>query len=355
MNIDNINVIDYLKQANEEAAQSGVEFVGSVVSLSVQLMEHESLTLNQVRQVILDHPNIPDEWAPEALNKLTMYLKLASELNKTSSRSFDIPPDSPFYDNEDRFGGYIVQRLSKRQDDRIPTSHRVFYKEPKVGSVEGKVLKDISIDTSIVVSLKRIYGTSATDDTDSEFEIMVDSTECPDEDFHNYIPFLATLDRVFRERCVGRYSSTHIRELFIDVITKKVKAISVNPSQYFVDKENIDPVANLAESLNRIDAGIRVLDFVINKGVQGSIANRSFEAVSFGLSKTILKDINLLKAELAEMGERDNVRSKTWTKKSEELQALAKRLKAYKNKELITGDIIGDELRACNAIILKNI
>jgi hypothetical protein len=344
--------LSIVNQLNEEAKNSNLgEYVGSVILLSVQL--RNDVYLDDIIQMMLDNPVIPDEWAPEPINHLTLYLSILSSMNKASLSRFDVGQDFPYTEHE--HGGYIVTRLFKRSKADIPTAHKIFHLERDVkivedhmGRVTDKIIKDVKADEGIIVRLERTSGSWETDSPRgvrrSEFEIHIEGNN--DE---RYAPLLETLNREFEEKRNEKYSSTQVRDLILDLVRNKLKALSITRGNYFLEDERIEVLNELRKGFQSLDPGINFIVFHQFRGQPGSLVNESFQGLVKGVSDALIKEVQDLHVEVTQLGDKESkTREATWESRVESLKELKTRMEKLRAKRLIESEIIDDLFEDCN-------
>jgi hypothetical protein len=351
----------YLSRANEEAKRNGAEYIGSVINLNVSLNNTDNcVPLNDVRQAIIDNPLVPSHWAPEPLNPLSIYLKLTQELGRKALTTFQ---ETGVEINEEEFGGYIVKRLHLQKAEDVPTAHRVFFTRKVASSVADnhgatRTVEDIEIEHSIIVTLRRVWGTVDTDlSGGSVFQIEVDYDDCPLHLQRNFQPFILSAQALFEKRQNGIYEASQIRELFLNVIHNHIGADTLNKGLYFVYRDKIDSVSALSESLNGLDSGINVINLPIPKYQDpNSLGNQAFKQVSQAVGSSILNDASALLSELKSFEDADTkTRGGTWDSRADMLRELRKKVELYRNKELLVGDSLDDVLKKCGHILINNL
>jgi hypothetical protein len=345
-----LSVVDKL---NNEAKQSGLgEYVGSLILVSVQL--RNEVYLADIVDKFLDSLIIPDDWAPEPINHLTLYLSILTSLNKASLNRFQYDP-SVFPFTEDEHGGYIVHRLFKRSKAEIPTAHKVFHIERQIhtryddnGKVIDKVIKDVKADEGIIIRLERTNGTTWETDVPrghkrSEFAIHVEGNNDA-----RYAPFLETVDAEFTSLRNEKYTSDQVRELILDLIRNKIQALPITRGNYFVESERFEVLDEIRRVFQELDPGINFIVFHQFKGKPGSIVNDSFNSLVKGVSDAVIKEVQDLHTELVMLDEKESkTRDSTWDDRFEKLQQFEKRVKSLEQKQLIETDIIEEIFSKC--------
>jgi len=342
------DIYETIKATEKQAADRGHKFVGACVNLNVRIGTDQTVPIQAIYNKIAS-TNLPQDWLPEQRDPVSLYLAVAATLSRGSSRSFEFPSDYPT-ELKDNFKGYSVTRLWFERDTDRPTGHRVIYRHGIRTAVEsvGSV-PDVEVEHSIMVILKRVeHGNGF------QIEIKLDD-EFEDSAFRFFEPFLHTLKTRFEERLDGEYNSTELRKIILDVIINKVQARSINDGLYFVPREKLAALNLFCESLAEVNSGIKLLNFVVFDGDEGTIDRKNFEAVSDALTLNLFKELQALKGELVAFSEAEGTRSGTWMDRAERISEIKAEIRELRSEQMIISDITDDLLKECQAIVTQNL
>lgn len=337
-----------IKEVEQEAAAMGAEFVGAVVNLNVKLGD-ATVPINAIHRALKNDPKIPKEWVPEERDALSLYLAVASGLNRNSARSFEFPANYP-QDLKDKFRGYSVTRLWYKKDSDMPCAHRVIYKHASTTEVEGKgTVSDIEIEHSLMVILNK--------DPITGFQLTIQKDDGFDPDARIFFePFLHSLLTQFEERVNGEYNSTELRKVVLEVIHRHIGARSVNDGLYFVQKEMVDPINHFCDVINSVHEGISLLNFGVYRGQPGTIEANNFNKIQESLSHEIMRELKDLKAELLEFEKNiDVTRDSTWTKRVARINEIKAEIAKLRSEQMLISDLTDDMLTECLAVVKRNI
>ena len=310
--------------------------LGAIVGISVR-DAGGNVNLSQIRDAVLNNSLIPDEWAPEALNPLSVYLQTISSIAKSATKHLEIPHGSDFDIVE--HGGYIVNKMKYSQGEEIPSIHRIHHKKKLDKTREGQAVRDIDIEDALVVYLRRTFGNMLHDIAGSStFEICIDKDKVSDENFKYFEPFINTLNIWFDERCAGLYSSDQIRKLFYDCV-KSLKSKNILNGMYFIPESDVASIKALSHALTSLHKGIRIVVIPIPKFVEGG-DNSTFDEVRPLVEQSLLDELLLLQDEIEALSE--VTRDSTWTKKLERWIDLEEQIKSYKTEKIIVESCIDD-------------
>lgn len=342
------------KSLNEESKNAGGEFIGSIVFLSVN-MENDVL-LQDLIDGIHNHPVVPDKWAPEPLNHLSLYLSTMTSLNRGSLSKFQYSYDKYGFSAKEH-GGFSVHRIYLRSDDEYPTAHKVFALKriidvvrDKDGAIVDKKIRDVEVDDGILVTLHRTEGSKETDKVGrSKFTIEYDGTLTP-----QYEMFLDTLQREFDERRNERYTSEQIRSLLITLLKEGMDATPIKRGDYFLEGRHLDRLEALQEVLINLDRGIKLNPLHIVRFRENKVLNQTFESVQNVVQESVLKEMQMFVEELNHLEEKDSkTRDSTWKDRNNKFLDLQLKLKRFKNKQLIEMDILEELVDEAKAVLRK--
>lgn len=324
------------------------DFVGAVINLNVRLGE-DTVPVSAVREALAKNQNIPKDWLPEEREPLSLYLSVASGLNRNSARSFIFPEDYPA-ELREKFRGYSVTRLWYKKDSDMPCAHRVIYKHATTTEVDGKgAVQDVEIEHSLMVILNN--------DPDTGLQLSIQKDDDFDPEARIFFdPFLHTLLTQFEERVNGEYNSTEVRKIILDVVHKHIGARSVNEGLYFVQKELVGPINEFCETINSVHNGVSLLNFAISKGAPGSIEEKNFQMVQQSLSHEIIRELKDLQAELLEFEKNeDTTRDSTWHKRAQRINEVKAEIKRLRDEHMLISDLTDNLIDACTQVIKRNI
>lgn len=322
--------MELFARLNSEAATNGAEFVGSVVFLSVA--QDVNVPLGKLVREMHAHPEIPNDWAPEPLNHLSLYLQTIAGLGRGGKRGVQ--------GLDDTHGGYSVHRLFLRGDSDMPTAHKVFALRRVMGA-DGK-LADVEVDSGIIVTLRRTYGDKTTDKTgQSTFAVDVQggvSGLTPE-----YRAFVETLLQQFEAVRDERYTSEQVRALLIDMLKDRLQAVPIKRGDYFVDGRAINALEALREVFSRVDEGVRINPLHVCKFAGTPALNQSFTSLAGAVQESVLKEMQGFIEELNHLDTKDSkTRAATWQDRHDKFMDLQLRIKRLQSKQLIENDILGD-------------
>jgi hypothetical protein len=347
-----------IQDLNQFYRDQGAEFLGTVVSLSVRLGE-DTVPLKRIQKMILDTPEIPNEWSPTPRNKLSLYLDTINQLkNSVSFQKFaDYVDEFPF-DPEDHFG-YLGKRTRYKKYDSIPAAHKIVHL--RRSETEGTSFEDLDIDLidydvddGIMVMLERIEGTEETDCTTSKFRISFGS-DVPDE----YNPFLLALRDRFSERLAQVYDSSAIRDVILDMVKNKMDAQSINTGTYFIDSAEAAQLEALRNGFAEIDDRIDLftMDVVRYKDKpKEHPANNNFGNVQKRLTQSVLTDLKEFVDNIKSHRDSDtDTRRSTWNNRANDLREYKKRVRKFKAKQVLEADIAEAKLDEASTLLRKQL
>lgn len=362
-------VCNTLADIVEKHRNRGAEFVGATLHLRVAQVASAQSSL--IRDAILDDPIVPNDWAPEMLSDLTVYLQTMVELNLGASLEKKFLPDANggYEIDPETHSGYFVKRLFLRRNDRVPTAHKILHLEKRiVENADGsQTVEDIEADTGITISLIRSAGSAATDDTGgSSWKFRVHRTNpdtgiderishCIPERYH---PFIRTLTTKFGERRAQTYCSQQIRDLVTKIILNDIRAESLpRPSGvYFVPPHMIEKVNALSRLLEGVDPGIVM--FVMEIPLvddEYEDTNSLYGLVSNGLETTMQNELAAFIEDLEKLDTATGTRDNTWKTRTEQALDFKARLKRYHDLRLLDENQIKAQYMKAVSIIKRNV
>lgn len=343
------DIYQTIKQTEQKLKERGQKFVGAVVNLNVRIGTDQTVPIQAIYNKVAS-TNISKDWLPEQRDPVSLYLAVAASMSRGSARSFDFPSDYPS-ELKDNFKGYSVNRLWFERDSDRPCGHRVIYRHATRTAVDqvGSV-PDLEVEHSIMVILKRVeHGNGF------QIEIKLDP-DFEDSAYRYFEPFLHTLMTRFNERLDGEYNSTELRKIILDVILNKVQARSVNDGLYFVPKgDKLTELNAFCEALGEVHNGIKLLNFTISDGEEGTLERQNFEAISDSLTVSLVKELKDLKAELEQFDAAEGTRSSTWIDRAQRISEIKAEIRDLRSEQMLISDITDDLLKECQEIVNTNL
>lgn len=335
----------------EQWANIGAEYVGAQVLIRVG--DLEPTTLGEVRNCLLSHPNVPDEWAPEQESDLSLYLNTINSLGRTRSfKKFKGNLGIPAKEH----GGYEVIRLFKASHDDVPTSHKVVHVRKTVvditdeyGNVVAKRTKNVKFDDGIRIDLKRTSGTHETDSTggsDWKLRIVYNDQLCDIQNIPQvYLPFIHTLSDNFHEKRNKIYASKEVRDIVNDIVLSPDKLGAENLANlrgvYFIPPSKLQTAQAVNEALQGLDGEVTIhLQDVVNLSPLGMESN-TYTMVSDALGETILNELESFVFELQELAQSEaETRPSTWVKRMDHLRNVKERVEEYHDLKLVNQNLM---------------
>lgn len=369
------NAKERVEQIQQGWKEKGAEFVGSKVWLSVRLQN--KVRLKDIRNAIINNPVVPNEWAPEMVNERSIYNNVVTSLERDGLDKFKKYADEIPFD-EDSHSGYMSHRMRLEKDNPVPRIDKVFRAindvreviDEKTGEVADTKIDDVKVDEGIRVWIERTnhaeVGPEGDETGDSEWDINVlteqGSNDIPDD----YMPFIQTLRRMFEEKRAQMYDSSQVRDLILNnMLLDEERLDAVNVAQgrglYFVPDTDVEKLEALRDLFQNLDPGIELnlthIPFFPDADTPEEEAlNNNFEVVKDGVLKSLQKEVNELKEEIAEFHNSDkDTRDSTFVKREKRLYELKKRLKDYENKQMFKLEIVEDDLRDMEDMIEENL
>lgn len=337
-----------LHELNESV--ENVEYVGTMCTLSV-VMGDNDLRYEDIQNMMLNDPDIPNDWVPEQRNMLRMYLDCMNALKNTQSLKHFEPWDDEFgFDPYKEHAAYMGMRTHYSRDSRFPTSHNILHVK-KSEELDEFNNHRLETDEAVTIQLERTEGTSETDNSTSKFRINFPS-DMPQE----YYPLVFALHNMFKDRVNRIYDSAAIRELVLDIIRHKLGGQNVNTSLYFVDSKDADSLTALKNGLARLDTGIDLFLFHVHHHrdkPSDHPVNETFKSVSRGVTRSLVDELKEFFDEVKSRKEdEENVtRADTWDRRAGELRDLKKRITSFKNKQMLEADMVDHFLEGATEII----
>ena len=194
-----------------QADMAGVSLKAYMIWPSVRL-GNQKVPLNDLRQVMIKHDDVPNDWAPERINDVTAFLDCVQTLKYSTQleEKFEYDPETiPF--TEDEHEEYSAKRLKLSKHDEIPVKFHVSHVVKQVEEVtndEGEVVdrevKTVEYDDGMQIWLRRTDGTPETDDDGgSEWSIMTRFNIAIRANFNQLPDFIATLCDLYDQDVFG--------------------------------------------------------------------------------------------------------------------------------------------------------
>ena len=333
-----------IQELNQYYQKQNAEFLGTIVSLSVQMGE-DVIPLQDIQDMVLNTPEIPGKWEPKPRNKLTMYLESVNQLkNSTSFEKFREFADEFPFDPGDHFG-YLGKRIDYSRTEKIPAIHKIVHLRRSQTGAEIKGFEDLNVDTfdvdseGITVAVERTSGTEETDHTTSKFAITFDP-DAGDE----YMPFIKALHKRFSQRLAQVYDSTAVRAVILDMIKGKMGAQSINTGTYLIDDGDAAQIDALRQGFSELHRHIDLFALHVvkyNDLPADHPANQNYQSVKKRLDDTIVTDLRDFVADIEARVESDtDTRRDTWTRRAIKLREYKKQVRKFKNKQLLISDSI---------------
>ena len=348
------NAAQVIEDLNRTAQKSDAEYVGTMCTLSVQTGEIR-IKHSDIERMILSNPAIPDDWAPENRNKLTMYLDCVNKLKNTQSLTKFRPYQEHFpFNPDEEHAAYMGMRVYYSRDSNFPVAHNILHVRQSE-DVDEFNQRRLETDEAITIQLERTEGNSETDHTTSQFAINF-----PDDTPQEYFPFLLALQDMFKERINRVYDSGAIRSLINDILKEKMGAESVRSSLYFIHDENIAALDALRDGFRQLNSGIDLLLFHVHNHTDVSAdhpINATFSSVSRGVTRSIVEEVKELNQEIKERLEdtETDTRPSTWRKRADELKELQGRVQKFKNKRMLVEDVADSLIEETRNMIVENL
>lgn len=349
---------DRISEVNEFYKKQGAEFVGTVVSLSVQMGE-DVVPLRDIQNLILNTPELPNEWKPRPRNKLSLYLDTINQLkNSASFQKFAAYQDEFPFDPDEHFG-YLGKRIRYKKHESIPVAHKIVHLRRSEAEAMGFEDLDISlvdydVDEGIVIMLERVEGTEETDDTTSKFRITFNA-DVPDE----YNPFLLALRDRYKQRLNQVYDSSAIRDVILDMVKDKMNAQSINTGTYFIDSAEAAQLDALKAGFAKIHPDIDLFTLHVahyKDRPANHPTNQNFSSVRKRLTDSVVGDLKNFVDDLKERRDSEtDTRRSTWNNRANELREMKKRVKKFRAKQVLEADILEDLLAEASTVLKKQL
>lgn len=375
-----------LQEFAERARQRGdAEFLGATMLLRTEV--RTPVTLSQIRDVFLNSPDIPDEWAPEAESDIKLYLSTMVELNRVAGiEHFDpIPGTKDAYEFDTAtHHRYIVKKIpgistvtpSKHPQTGVDmpvmvASHLVRH-DAKVledvldetGKKVGETVVSYDADPGIWVDLVRIQGDPETDRTgQSDWSI---NFAVPDENGERryvrrhelpaqYQPFIRTLLNRFTEKINRQYGTKEVRDILLDLARdyRKLGLMSVaRGGFYYVRPDQFNALYALKQGFSDLDPGIVLYTTEVYRW-DGDTAetNQTLAFVQDGIKETIQDEMAEFLQKLQSHMESDSTRLSTWAARQQELLEFRERIEKLHSLRIFEENVVIAQYESALAMI----
>lgn len=355
-----------IQKVRESWEQKGAEFLGSQLWLSVSLRNKVSLT--EIRNAIINDPVVPNEWAPEKVNELSVYNNIVTSLKRKGMKEFEQYASSIPFDKSDH-AGYMSERIHLTGEKKTPRRDKVFRLERSTkeifedGEVVDKQVEDVKVDQGVHVWVTRENHEEVgpegdeTGETEWSVDFEGEAGAVPDD----YLPYVETLAAKFEEKQNELYDSTQVRELILNNMILDDEAIdAINMAQsrglYFVPDQDIEKLEALADLFENIDSGIQLHLMHVPYFEDAEELNQNFENVRQGVMGALQEEVQELKEELERHHNSDkNTRPSTYIKREKRLYELKQKLSKFQNQQMFELELVKDDLRDMEEILEEHI
>lgn len=349
----------YVEQQIEAYREKGADFVGSLLRLSVH--SDANCALPDYCEMFYDNDLLPDEWAPEVISDLKLYLTCMSELHRSSLKKFTYDPATLTFDPETHTG-YNVKRMHLRKESDTPTSHKIIHltsvREPVYddnGKVIGHDIVDVQADTGIKIYLKRLEGTPQNDNTGkNKWSILLSSDEEDNYIDPRYSPFINTLLCNFELKKRRNYGTRELRDLTMNILKGKLGVDNVGHGTYFIPPSKMELARELKKELKALHPGLDLWVMGVPRWEDPSM-NDAYNMTQLGLTDSLISELREFKDEIEALVDGDSdTRESTWSKKLQQLSEIKKRIREYESLKLFKDDFMSDLMGDIRSAIVEN-